>query len=303
MQDSGMIIGGGLLLFGVVLLLLMLVLSVPSRRQERVRSLASGFKVKHRRTSAGMQAVEHTSELVNSMRRSLGLQISPRSQERLISAGYRHRNAPKIYLSILVLSPLVAGLLASFIQTNTLFCVLVLGALGYVLPDFILSTLITRRRRRIRRGLPDAIDLLVICVGAGLGLDHALLRVGEDLAISYPDLHDEFARVQLEQRAGLPRTEAWQNLSNRLGLEEITAFTSMLNQTERFGTPITRALTRFAEDLRLKRRQQAEEAAAKTKIQIVFPLVFFIFPNIFLVLLAPALIAISGGLSGSFSFT
>jgi len=138
----------------------------------------------------------------------------------------------------------------------------------------------------------------VICVDAGLGLDQALLRIGEELSASHPDIAEEFVQVNLEQRAGRPRLEAWKNLADRSEIEEFTSFVSMLSQTDRFGTPIIRALSRFSEDIRSKRRQRAEEAAAKTKIKIIFPLVLCIFPCIFIVLLAPALLSISSGLGG-----
>jgi tight adherence protein C len=154
------------------------------------------------------------------------------------------------------------------------------------------------RRNRIRKSLPDALDLMVICVDAGLGLDQALLRIGEELSASHPDISEEFIQVNLEQRAGRPRLEAWKNLADRSEIEEFTSFVSMLTQTDRFGTPIIRALSRFSEDIRSKRRQRAEEAAAKTKIKIIFPLVLCIFPCIFIVLLAPALLSISSGLGG-----
>jgi tight adherence protein C len=154
------------------------------------------------------------------------------------------------------------------------------------------------RRNRIRKSLPDALDLMVICVDAGLGLDQALLRIGEELAVSHPDIAEEFVQVNLEQRAGRPRLEAWKNLADRSEIEEFTSFVSMLTQTDRFGTPIIRALSRFSEDIRSKRRQRAEEAAAKTKIKIIFPLVLCIFPCIFIVLLAPALLNIASGLGG-----
>jgi len=173
-----------------------------------------------------------------------------------------------------------------------------LGGAGYLGPDLWLKQKTSSRKNRIRRSLPDALDLMVICVDAGLGLDQALLRIGEELAVSHPDISSEFIQVNLEQRAGRPRLEAWKNLADRSELEEFTSFVSMLTQTDRFGTPIIRALSRFSEDIRVKRRQRAEEAAAKTKIKIIFPLVLCIFPCIFIVLLAPAILNIASGLSG-----
>jgi tight adherence protein C len=120
-----------------------------------------------------------------------------------------------------------------------------------------------------------------------------MLRVGQEIAVSYPDLNEEFNQISLEQRAGKPRLEAWQGLADRTKLPEFIALVGMLVQTDRFGTPIVRALARFAEDIRQGRRQKAEEAAVKTKIQILFPLVLFIFPCIFIVLLGPAIISLS----------
>ncbi len=125
---------------------------------------------------------------------------------------------------------------------------------------------------------------------------HTLHSVCEELAVSYPDIHEEFTQINLEQRAGKQRLEACQSFAERVDLPEITSFVSMMVQSDRFGTPIIRALGRFSEDLRLKRRQHAEEAAAKTKIKIIFPLVVCIFPCIFIVLLAPAMISITEGM-------
>ena len=167
-----------------------------------------------------------------------------------------------------------------------------------MVPDFWLTMQQTKRKERIRRSMPDAMDLLVICVDAGLGLDQAILRVGAELGISHKDISQEFAQVNLAQRAGQSRLDAWQTLADRTKIEELQQFTSMLAQTDRFGTPLTKALNRFSEDLRLKRRQKAEEAAVKTKIKIIFPLVLCIFPCIFIVLLAPALLVVASGMTG-----
>jgi tight adherence protein C len=140
--------------------------------------------------------------------------------------------------------------------------------------------------------LPDALDLLVICMEAGLGLDQAILRVGQELKISHPALSEEFVLIGLEQRAGKPRLEAWRNMADRAGVESVRQFVQMLVQTERFGTPISKSLGAFADSLRVRRRQQAEEMAAKTTIKMIPPLVLFIFPNLFIVLLGPAAIMI-----------
>ena len=163
---------------------------------------------------------------------------------------------------------------------------------AFYVPDLFVSRLIRQRRDRVRLGLPDALDLLAICMEAGLGLDQALMRVGTELNDTHPDLSDEFNLISLEQRAGTPRIEAWRHMAERTKLEIVSSFVSMLVQTDRFGTPISKALAVFSDSLRTQRRQKAEELAAKTTIKMVFPLVFFIFPSMFIVLLAPAFLSI-----------
>ena len=196
------------------------------------------------------------------------------------------------YFASRILGPLSGLVCGSLIHTNTVFWALSLGAVLYLVPDMWLKMKIKKRRERIRRSLPDALDLLVICVEAGLGLDQAMLRVGQEMVISHPDLHQEFMQVNFEQLAGKPRLEAWKSAAERTKIAEFSLFVSMLTQADRFGTPIVRALSRFGDEIRQKRRQRAEEMAAKTKIKILFPLVLCIFPCIFVVLLAPAVLNI-----------
>jgi tight adherence protein C len=228
------------------------------------------------------------------LRSMLGVRINEKLRERLNAAGFRGRHAADIFSASRWFMPLVAAFGASFLHDNVLFYALVLAAAGYLLPDIWLTFRFRARKEIIRRSLPDMMDLLVICVDAGLGIDQAMMRVVDELAMSHEEIQQELYRIQLEQRAGSPRLEAWKRFAGRVEIDEINAFVSMLSQTDRFGTPIARALGRFAEDLRAKRRQRAEEAAAKTKVKIVFPLVFFIFPCLFIVLLAPAIMGIMG---------
>jgi tight adherence protein C len=196
-----------------------------------------------------------------------------------------------------MLGPIAGLLVGSFIPSNTLFWIMVLAIVIYMFPDFVVDRMIKNRRERIRKAIPDCIDLLVICVDAGLGLDQAMLRVGQELVISYPDINAEFLQINREQRAGKPRLDAWASMAARTALPDIEGFVNMLVQTERFGTPIARALSAFADDLRLKRRQLAEERAAKTTVKMMFPLVLFIFPCMFIVLLGPAILSVMHGLS------
>jgi len=232
------------------------------------------------------------------LRVRLGLAEDPGLKARLVAAGIHSANSVDIFFAAQFLVPLAGVVLGSLIRSGGFFWVVTFGAIGYLAPDMWLKKKTASRRNRIRKSLPDALDLMVICVDAGLGLDQALLRIGEELSVSHRDISEEFIQVNLEQRAGRPRLEAWKNLADRSEIEEFTSFVSMLTQTDRFGTPIIRALSRFSEDIRSKRRQRAEEQAAKTKIKIIFPLVLCIFPCIFIVLLAPALLNIASGLGG-----
>jgi tight adherence protein C len=221
--------------------------------------------------------------------------------KRLSLAGYRDAVHAEVYFGVRLLAPVAGALIAAFlIKSSTVFWFFALGTLGFFGPELWLSQAISSRREHIRLSLPDALDLLVICMEAGLGMDQALIRVGQELRISHPQLSEELLMINLEQRAGKPRVEAWKNFADRSGLEVVRSFVNMLVQTERFGTPISRSLGHFADALRLKRRQQAEEQAAKTTIKMIFPLVLFIFPSMFIVLLAPAIIMIGKSMQEMF---
>ncbi len=213
-------------------------------------------------------------------------------QGRLASAGFREANALDVYLLTRAGAPVCAALLVALVSHDRGLGAVSAFALFYLLPDLILRRMAKARRHRIQRSLPDAVDLLVICVDAGLGLDQALVRVSQELGVSHPDLTLEFKLVGLEQRAGKPRLQAWQAMAERVNLPELQSFVNMLMQTERFGTPIAKALSTFASGLRERRNQQAEELAAKTTIKIIFPLIFCILPSMFIVLLGPAMITL-----------
>jgi tight adherence protein C len=217
--------------------------------------------------------------------------------ERLARAGYKGTMAVDTYAAARIVFPVLAMAGGALIPWNRFFCMVALAGIAYLAPDMVLKRLIARRREKVRLSLPDTIDLLVICVDAGLGIDQALMRVYEDLGLSHPEITEELLQINREQRAGKPRLQAWADMAARCTVAELDAFTAMLLQTERFGTPIARALSSFADTIRLKRRQQAEELAAKTTVKIIFPLVFFIFPSMFLVLLGPAVISILNGMS------
>ncbi|HEY4380857.1 MAG TPA: type II secretion system F family protein [Acidobacteriaceae bacterium] len=231
------------------------------------------------------------------VRARIGLADEANLPERLANAGLRGAFPADMYNAARFAGPVVAVAVAFFIPVGRMFWVIALPATAYIVPNIVLTRLIKRRREKIRKSIPDAIDLLVICVDAGLGIDQALLRVGQELGISHPQITEELLQINREQRAGKPRIQAWADMAARSQLADIDAFSAMLLQTERFGTPIARALSGFADGIRLKRRQLAEQMAAKTTIKIVFPLVFFIFPSIFIALLGPVAITIVRGMS------
>ena len=211
---------------------------------------------------------------------------------RLVQAGYRREEALTIFFGIRVSFALALfALLSSSIITrpNMTFALGGLG-LGYILPGMVLARKAKSRAHRIRLALADMLDLLVVSVEAGLGLDQAISRVGSELAFAYPELSDELKLINLELRAGKARSEALRNLADRTGIDDLSSLVTMLIQTDKFGTSVAQSLRVYSETLRTKRRQRAEEAAAKTGVKMVFPLVFCIFPAIWVVTIGPAAI-------------
>ena len=213
-------------------------------------------------------------------------------QQKLVTAGYRTHEAVAVFFGIRLGCALIAfALLASPILFRpNLPMALAACGLGYLLPSMALGRMAKRRQHRIRLGLPDALDLLVVSVEAGLGLDQAIQRVGDELDFAHPDLSDELRLINLELRAGKGRVDALRNLADRTGVDDIASLVAMLVQTDKFGTSVAQSLRVHSETVRTKRRQRAEEAAAKTGVKMVFPLVFCIFPAIWVVTIGPAAI-------------
>lgn len=178
-------------------------------------------------------------------------------------------------------------------QSNPLFILGFAGVAGYMAPEFWLTRRINKRQQIIRLSLPDFLDLLVICVEAGLGLDQALMRVSQELRVAHPQLCDELDLSNAEIRVGRSRVEALRELGLRTGVDEIKSLVAMLLQTERFGTSVAQSLRVHSEELRTRRRQRAEELAAKTTVKMVPALVFFIMPALFIVILGPAAISLA----------
>ena len=228
---------------------------------------------------------------------SKAIPLSPaeatKSRAWLMQAGYRESRHETVYFGLRVFCAIV-GLGLVFVTSGFDSPYLLIGvpALGFLLPRFVLKRMIRERQRRIRIGLADALDLTVICVEAGLSLDQAMARVGQDLRYAHPDLSDEFYLVNLEMRAGKPRAESLRNLAERTGVDDVRALVGVLIQTDRFGTSVAQALRVHSDALRTERRQRAEEQAAKTTIKMIPALVVFVLPSMFFVTLGPAVIGL-----------
>ncbi len=220
-------------------------------------------------------------------------------QQRLVQAGYRRTGAVAIYFAARLLA--VAGFAGAGVAAPAVmgarpaWVVMACGMgalMGWVVPRYYVLRRIKKRHGQIQRALPDALDLMVVCVEAGLGLNQALVRVSEEIEHVSRTMSEELMMTNLEIRAGTPRDEALRNLGERTGVSDVRSLTAMLIQTDRFGTSVATALRVHSDTMRTKRRQRAEEAAAKTTIKLVFPLVLFIFPAMFVVILGPAILHI-----------
>jgi tight adherence protein C len=226
---------------------------------------------------------------------SRALPVSPadvsKTRAWLIQAGYRDAQHVSIYRGLRVLCAAVAVIsVVLFSGFNSPLLMLGVFAFGFFIPRFLLKRKMKERQLRIRLGLPDALDLTVICVEAGLPLDQAMTRVGNDLSHAHPELSDELHLFDLETRAGKPRAEALRNLAARTGVEDVRSLVGTLIQTDRFGTSVAQALRVHSDSLRTERRQRAEEQAAKTTVKMIIPLVLFVMPSLIFVTVGPAVI-------------
>lgn len=224
-------------------------------------------------------------------------------KRQLVFAGYRQPKAVKLFLGVklfmVAIFPIIVTFIAIVIGDPTAllspFGILRIAAaavLGFYLPDLALGVLIKRRRQKFIESFPDALDMLVVCVEAGLGLDAALNRVAKELHYSHPGLASELSLIGLEVRAGKTRKEAFQSLAERMEIDQVKNLASIIIQAERYGTSIATALRNFAEEMRAERIQRAKERAAKLPVKMIFPIMAFIFPALFLILLGPAVIRI-----------
>ena len=215
-----------------------------------------------------------------------------RLQARLAVAGLHGPKPLAAYLIgevVLAVVALTIPLTLMGWRRGMLFGVLA-AVVGYMIPSFVVSHYVGKRQKQIRNGLPDALDLLIVCLEAGLGIDQAISKCADELSLAYPPLAEELRMVNVEGRAGKPRIEAFKNFADRTKVDDVRALVSMLVQTDRFGTSIAQALRIHADVSRTKRRQRAEERAAKIGVKLVFPLVFCLFPGLYIAILGPAVV-------------
>ena len=279
------------LVFGAVV---MLVLQRTSIEQKRLRAVSAG---------GGPGLVLEQTQLVEELdprlqKLSKALPRSPKDMVRLrrhlAGAGYYSFTAAVVYsLAELVLPILLGGGLLWWLgwAEGWLFAGLA-AILGYLFPGLWLQRKTTLRRKAIQNGLPDALDLFIVCMEAGSGLDQAIMKASDELEISHPELTNELRFVTTEIRAGKPRLEAFKNLARRTGVDDVRTLVALLIQTDRFGTSVAQALRTHASQARTKRRQMAEERARKIGVKLVFPLVLCLFPGVYVVCIGPAVVAI-----------
>jgi len=223
-------------------------------------------------------------------------------REELATAGYRHAQAPILFMGAKLFSSILALGLAILLPAKllgfpTMAAQLVMyvaaASVGYLLPMLWLRHAVSQRKEKIQDAFPDALDLMVVCVEAGLGLDAAISRVSSEIRFAHPELAEEFNLVSLELRTGLSRAEALKNLRRRIDLEEVSSLVALLVQTDKFGTSIGQSLRVHSDSMRVNRQLRAEEIAAKLPVKLLFPLVFFIFPSLFVVVIGPGAVKIA----------
>jgi len=236
------------------------------------------------------QIVKRVSTFVPKSPKEMG-----RLQRRMVRAGFKNPQRAAVLFALAEITfPVVFALTTLFFMGTVRggLMAFLLAGVGYALPGLWLARVTAARQKQIQNGLPDALDLLIVCGEAGAGLDAAIVKASEELALAYPALADELRLITTETRAGKPRLEAFRNFAQRTGVDDVRGLVAMLIQTDRFGTSIAQALRTHAMTSRTKRRQRAEERAAKLGVKLVFPLVFCLFPALYVVVLGPAVIKI-----------
>jgi tight adherence protein C len=277
-------------------------LARPSEERRRLRMLVGGGPEDGERGSGWLKTLADLMRPVSELATPEEGYEQSNLKLRFAHAGLRNPSAPTAFFGLkagMTLCLPVIGLVVMTLSGSQprsgnllLLVLLLLAALGYYAPNVVLDTLVKRRQREIFENFPDALDLMTVCVEAGLGTEAAMMRVSRDLQVKSPALADEMRLVNLELRAGSDRERALRNLAFRTGVDEIDSFVTMISQAERFGTSIATSLRIQSDLLRTRRRQRAEEAAAKIALKLLFPLIFCIFPSLMVVLMGPAMIQV-----------
>ena len=278
---------------------------VPARDRNITRKLSELEEIASSRTLAQKRRRQTKREQLEVWLETLGERVAEGREDvgavrlKLLQAGYRSPRAVSIYYSLRVLSLVGGAVLIAVLApalslsgTRLLIWIGAAAAVGWMLPSGFLSRKVRLRQKELQKALPDTLDMLVVCVEAGLGLNQAIVRVSDEVEHISSAMSEELQIVNLEIRAGTPREDALRHLGERTGLKDIQGLVAMLIQTDRFGTSIAQALRVHSDDLRVKRRQRAEEQAAKTTIKLVIPLAIFVFPAMFVVILGPAVLSI-----------
>lgn len=274
--------------------------------QRRLREIAENWQLRsHEPHKEGVFNVSWVEPIVKVILPTEDWKLS-KIKTRLIHAGHMGPNAIKIFMTLkillamfvpllLVLPFILLGVILINEPSKTIPYLVLAALLGYYMPDIVVYQQKKKRQLLFAEGFPDAMDMMVVCVEAGLGVDAAIARVADEIGISHPELAKEFYIVNLELRAGKSRKQALRDLGERTGVTQVKSLAALLIQAEHFGTSIARALREHADEMRNVRMQVAKEKAAKLPVKLIFPLVFFIFPALFLVILAPAAIRIYQG--------
>lgn len=292
-----------LAVFGVFVLTAVLVgttaswwLAHSSLEQRRIRGLVPRSDAIAAATAARPLAADAADPLLARLSRFMPKSPADmgRLQRRLTRAGYPSVSAVIYFSTARILLPVAFGgitLLVFGVNDGWMYGVGA-AAIGYVLPGLYINNRTRKRKKAIQNGLADALDLLTVCVEAGSGLDQAIVKAAEELQIAHPDVAGELRLITTETRAGKPRLEAFKNFASRTGVEDVRSLVAMLIQTDRFGTSVGQALRTHAETIRTKRRQRAEERAAKVSVKLVFPLALCLFPALYVVCFGPVVVRI-----------
>ncbi len=271
----------------------------------RLRRLGETTSTGAPNVAASLSDVRRSAELAERLASPLHRMLPPSAaeaqklQKQLMQAGFRSQTAPVTYraiqLATLVAFPAFVAIVCAVMGrplNSAVLWILSAFVIGFFLPRYVLKRMIRGRQQRVTWGLADALDLMVISIEAGLGLNAAMMKVASELNEVHPDISEEFELANLEIRVGRDREEALRNLADRTGVKDIRSLVAMLIQTDRFGTSIARAIRAFSDSLRTKRRQRAEQAAQKAAVKLLFPLACFLFPTLFIAILGPAVLTL-----------